>query len=121
MRTLIAIILALFLSTYSSAQSCSDWIEIVKTQHINSSAYESEDSKAVEKVTFYEVEKDSLTYYFAIVCLTTRSTFDCKEYIYQVSNSTELYYALAYKKNPAMAYWKYIKPHNKYLNCGRAY
>lgn len=79
--------------------------------------YQSYNSDAISKVTFYEIEIDYTKYYFAIVCFTKEYGFGCSEYIYQVGSSTKFNYATDYFSSAGKAFWKHIQPYSNVLDC----
>lgn len=99
-----------------NSQNCEKLIKTVKSKDSGTS-YRSYDSDAIAKVTFYSIYVDYKTLYFAIVCFKKEYSYNCNEYIYQVSSNTRLNYSLNYLDSAGKAYWKYIHPHRKNLNC----
>lgn len=114
-RTLILIIL--ILGTYKiSAQSCDKLIASVKEKSYGTS-YKSYNSDAISKVTFYTLDIDYKTHYFAIVCFKKEYSYNCDEYIYKVASNTKLNYSLNYYDSAGKAFWKYIHPYANVLEC----
>lgn len=110
------LICLLFASFKSISQSCHEWMYFVKTDS-DGQTYTSNDSDAISKVTFYEVEIENQNYYFAIVCFKKELNQGCDEYIYQVNYDTQTKYSMHYTKNARKAFWKYIQPYNNKLGC----
>ena len=111
------LILVLLISYFNiNAQSCEKIIEFVKSKDYGTS-YTSYDSDAISKVTFYSISVDYKTLYFAIVCFKKEYSYDCNEYIYQVSSNTRMNYSLNYLDSAGKAFWKYINPYKDNLNC----
>tara|TARA_R110002096_G_C14486574_1_gene714294 strand:- start:718 stop:1083 length:366 start_codon:yes stop_codon:yes gene_type:complete len=99
-----------------NAQSCDEYIEIVKSKSYGTT-YNSYTSTAISKVTFYDVRIDYQTLYFAIVCFKKEYSYSCSEYIYQVSSNTKMQYSMNYLDSAGKAFWKYIQPYNENLGC----
>lgn len=118
MKTLL-IIISFFLTTIYQdvyAQTCEEYIKIIKSKSYGTT-YNSYNSTAISKVIFYDVVIVYQTYYFAIVCFKKENSYNCNEYIYQVSSTTKLSYSLSYLDSAGKAFWKYIKPFNDNLEC----
>lgn len=98
------------------AQSCEELMQSIKSNHYGTT-YNSYNSDAISKVTFYDVTIDYSNYYFAIVCFKQKYSYGCNEYIYQVSSNTKFNYSLNYNSSAGKAFWKYIEPYNKNLGC----
>ena len=79
--------------------------------------YTGYDSDAISKVTFYDIYIDYETYYFAVVCFKKEYSLSCPEYLYQVGSNTKLNYSMNYMSSAGKAFWKYIEPYSKILNC----
>lgn len=112
------LIIALFLvvsATASYSQSCDEIMSQVKANAYGTT-YTSYGSTAISEVTFYQLDIDYETYYFAIVCFKNNHGY-CSEYIYQVGSNTESYYARNYRASAGRAYWNYIAPHGDNLGC----
>lgn len=77
--------------------------------------YNSFDSDAISKVTFYQITIEFKTYYFAIVCF--KKNYTCSEYIYQVGSDTQIKYSMNYLSSAGKAFWSHIQPYNSILNC----
>jgi len=93
-------------------------MELVKSKDFGTT-YPSYNSDAISKVTFYNVMIEYQTYYFAIVCFKGNNySILCTEYIYQVSSTTEMEYAMHYLASAGKAFWSSIQPYNKQLGCG---
>lgn len=99
-----------------NAQSCEEWMKYVKSESYGTT-YNSYNSDAISKVTFYNVMIDYTTYYFAIVCFKDKYSYNCREYIYQVGSNTKFNYSINYLNSAGKAFWKYIQPHNGNLGC----
>ncbi|MFN9115234.1 MAG: hypothetical protein ACK5XN_34685, partial [Bacteroidota bacterium] len=97
------------------AQSCEEYISSVKSSGFGTT-YFSSSSTAISRVTFYRVNLNYKTYYFAIVCF--KSSLGCSEYIYQVDSNTELNYSINYTRSAGEAFWEYIHPYRNVLGCG---
>jgi len=112
-----AIILFAFIAVclLSEAQSCDEILNWVKNRS-EGSTYTSISSDAISSVTFHEVENDNQTSYFAIVCFKNQNNRS-KEYIYQVSSTTETKYSMYYSASAGKAFWNYIRPHRDSLGC----
>ncbi len=117
MRKLIFLIFFISPTFGAKAQSCQEMMEYVQADSYGTT-YNSYTSDAISKVTFYEVVIDYTRYYFAVVCFKQQYSFDCNEYIYQVSSNTEMYYSMNYLTSAGKAFWKYIQPYNDNLDCG---
>ena len=106
----------LFSSSYLvKAQTCVDLIESVKSGY--GTTYSSPASDAISKVTFYTKMIDYRTYYFAIVCFKEQYSYSCNEYIYLVGSNTKMNYSLNYLDSAGKAFWAYIQPYHKNLDC----
>tara|TARA_R110001592_G_scaffold302297_1_gene574184 strand:+ start:650 stop:1042 length:393 start_codon:yes stop_codon:yes gene_type:complete len=103
-----------------NGQTCDEMMTFVKEESVGTT-YNSYTSKAISKVTFYDIVIDYKTYYFAIVCFKQEYSYGCNEYIYQVDSSTKLNYAMNYINSAGKAFWKYIQPYNKSLECGASF
>lgn len=114
MKKLLLFVLFISFNTYS--QSCQDILEFVKSKSYGTT-YTSYNSDAISKVTFYEVYIDYKTHYFAIVCFKQQYSYSCKEYIYKVASDTKLKYSLKYMSSAGEAFWEYINPYRKQLDC----
>ncbi|WP_418639455.1 hypothetical protein [Winogradskyella sp.] len=101
-------------------QTCDEMITFVKEESVGVT-YSSYTSKAISKVTFYDMVIDYKTYYFAIVCFKKQYGYGCNEYIYQVGSNTKFNYSLHYLNSAGKAFWKYIQPYNKSLECGASF
>mgnify|MGYP003675226325 FL=1 len=99
----------------AQAQNCEELMESVKSNY--GTTYTSYNSDAISKVTFYSVNIDFKTYYFAIVCFKQKYSFGCNEYIYQVGSNTKLNYSLDYYDSAGKAFWKHIQPYADVLGC----
>lgn len=97
------------------AQSCKEIMDYVKSSSYGTT-YTSLTSNAISKVTFYTINIDYTTQYFAIVCFKGK-TYGCTEYIYKVASSTKFNYALNYLNSAGEAFWKYIQPYSNELGC----
>ncbi len=109
---------AIFISCLytAKAQSCSEIMEFVKSKS-SGMTYYSYNSDAISKVTFYTVDIENQTYYFAIVCFKKENSYTSTEYIYQVSSGTRYNYSASYIESAGKAFWAYIHPYNKTLGC----
>lgn len=115
-KTLLIIYLILGASSVY-AQSCDDVMELVKSKSIGTT-YNSYNSDAISKVTFYTVNIDFQTYYFAIVCFKRNEySFTCDEYIYQVASNTKWNYSINYYESAGNAFWEHIQPYATVLGC----
>ena len=117
------LIISLFLllgSLQLNAQTCEELMEYVKEQSTGTT-YTSYMSEAISKVTFYTITVDYKTLYFAIVCFKQKYSYGCSEYIYQVGSSTKFNYSINYLNSAGKAFWKYIQPYNKSLECGASF
>ena len=115
-KKLFLVTLLICFSKLSNAQTCEEYMKLAKSQDYGTT-YNSYTSEAISKVTFYEVTIDYDTYYFAIVCFKNKYSFNCSEYIYLVGSQTKLNYSLHYLDSAGKAFWKYIHPYNKNLDC----
>lgn len=117
MKNIFLGIVFLFAMPYlSNAQSCQEMIDFVKAESYGTT-YNSYDSDAISKVTFYNIRIEYQTYYFAIVCFKQEYSYGCSEYIYQVGSNTKLNYSMYYLDSAGKAFWNYIQPYNNTLNC----
>ena len=116
MKKLFFATLLMFSFFYTNAQSCQDMIDLVKKDNYGTT-YSSPTSEAISKVTFYTKQIKYQTHYFAIVCFKKKYSYSCSEYIYQVASNTQLNYSMYYLESAGSAFWDYIKPYNKYLEC----
>lgn len=98
-----------------NAQSCEDVMKFVKSKNYGTT-YNSYNSEAISKVTFYDIMIDYQSHYFAIVCFKGQH-YGCTEYIYQVGSNTKFNYSLNYLDSAGKAFWAYIQPYNKNLGC----
>jgi len=96
--------------------SCQEIMEYVKSEN-SGTTYINYTSTAINKVTFYDITIDYKYYYFAIVCFKQEYSYTCSEYIYQVDSNTKFNYSLHYLESAGEAFWKFIHPYNKNLNC----
>jgi hypothetical protein len=115
MKNNLTLLLLLFWITAQS-QSCEELMEYVQSNSYGTT-YTSYTSDAISKVTFYTIIIDYKTYYFAIVCFKSKYSYNCSEYIYQVASDTKLNYSFNYLDSAGKAFWKYIQPYNKVLQC----
>ncbi len=99
-----------------NAQSCDELIQSVKSKS-SGTTYTSYDSKVISKVTFYSVNVDYKTLYFAIVCFKKQYSYRCSEYIYQVASTTKFNYSLDHYNSAGKAFWKHIQPYKDVLDC----
>ena len=97
---------------FKAQTSCNEILNMVKSKGYGTTYY-SINSDAIRQVTFYNVQIDYKTYYFAVVKFT--SSFN--DYIYQVSSNTQYNYSMAYLDSAGKAFWNYIEPYNKNLGC----
>lgn len=116
MQKYILILLITIGSLTSEAQSCEEIMSSVKSKS-NGITYTSYNSEVISKVTFYSINVDYKTLYFAIVCFKKEYSYSCNEYIYQVSSNTKLNYSINYYDSAGKAFWKYIQPHKDNLDC----
>ena len=115
MKKILVIIILTFGFLNVQAQSCQELLKTVKSNY--GTTYTSYNSDAISKVTFYSVNIDFKTYYFAIVCFKQKYSFGCNEYIYQVGSNTKLNYSLDYYDSAGKAFWKHIQPYADVLGC----
>ncbi|WP_281846761.1 hypothetical protein [Olleya namhaensis] len=116
MKKLLFALLFMLSSYIASAQSCEDMMDLV-TKDNYGSTYSSPTSDAISKVTFYSKQIEYQSYYFAVVCFKKEFSYNCTEYLYQVASNTQLNYSLHYLDSAGKAFWEYIKPYNKNLQC----
>ncbi|TYC08453.1 hypothetical protein ES677_14325 [Bizionia gelidisalsuginis] len=116
MKAIIITLLMLF-SINTRAQSCKEFMELVKSEN-SGTAYTSYTSSSISKVTFYEVSTNSTKLYFAIVCFKREYSINCNEYIYQVASDTKSNYSNNYYLSAGKAFGKYIAPYKNNLKCG---
>lgn len=102
--------------TIIHAQTCDEFMAYIKSTGYGTT-YASYNSDAISKVTFYTVTLDYQTHHFAIVCFKQNYSYGCSEYIYQVSSNTQLNYSMNYLSSAGKAFWTYIQPHNRNLEC----
>ncbi|MCF8274950.1 MAG: hypothetical protein K9I95_14080 [Flavobacteriaceae bacterium] len=113
--------LILVFGTYNlNAQSCEEIMEFVKSKSYGTT-YTSYDSEAISRVTFYTVNVDYKTLYFAIVCFKKQYSYSCNEYIYQVGSNTKLNYSLDHYDSAGKAFWKHIQPYSDVLGCSPSF
>jgi hypothetical protein len=117
MKSLLLLLLLTILSCSIKSQTCDELMEYVKKEGGFGTTYSSYSSDAISRVTFYQLSIDFQTYYFAIVCFKSKYSFQCSEYIYQVSSNTKSNYMREYHQSAGKAFWNYIQPHNKNLGC----
>jgi hypothetical protein len=114
------IIISVFLILFTFglyALSCEEIMHFVKSKDYGTT-YTSYNSTAISKVTFYSVYINYQMRYFAIVCFKPNEyTYNCSEYIYEVSSNTQLNYSMNYFESAGKAFWKYIQPYADILNC----
>lgn len=117
MKNLI-LILALFITSINAkAQTCDEVMEYVKKEGGYGTTYNSYNSDAISKVTFYQLTVDYNTLYFAIVCFKKEYSYSCTEYIYQVGSNTKFNYSMDYLNSAGKAFWEHIQPYNNKLDC----
>lgn len=116
-RLAIMAVLFHFYAASVSAQSCQDFIDFVKSED-RGTTYNSYNSEAISRVTFYDIRIDYQRYYFAIVCFKNKYTYNCTEYIYQVASNTRVNYSIYYLSSAGEAFWNYIQPYSNVLGCG---
>lgn len=97
-------------------QTCNEIMNFVKSESYGTT-YNSYTSDAISKVTFYDIMIDYQHYHFAIVCFKREYSFNCAEYVYQVSSNTKFNYSMNYMNSAGEAFWKYIQPYNQNLGC----
>lgn len=117
MRVFLSISIALLISISINAQSCSEFMQYVKSKGYGTT-YNSFNSDAISRVTFYQITVDYQTMYFAIVCFKQQYSVNCTEYIYQVGSTTKFNYAINYLNSAGKAFWEHIQPYNRNLGCG---
>jgi hypothetical protein len=115
MRKYLLLTSMLLSSVLLQSQTCSELMESITSNNYGTT-YNSYNSDAISKVTFYEVSENFKTYYFAIVCFK-KEYYGCNEYLYQVGSSTKLQYSMNYYSSAGKAFWKYIEPYNSNLDC----
>lgn len=99
------------------AQSCEDLIKYVKNESYGTT-YSSPVSEAISRVTFHSVTIEYTMYHFAIVCFKPSNySYGCNEYIYRVGSNTRMNYAMNYLNSAGKAFWNYIQPHHRNLEC----
>lgn len=117
MKKLILLVILTSSFCIVKSQSCEEVMKQVKAKS-SGMTFTSFNSDAISKVTFYDITVDYQNLYFAIVCFKSKNSFNCSEYIYQVSSNTKMYYSSNYLTSAGEAFWKYIQPHNTNLGCG---
>jgi hypothetical protein len=100
----------------SNPPTCQEIMTYLKSEG-SGTTYLSINSDAISKVTFYDCSIEYETYYFAIVCFKREYSLECAEYVYQVGSDCKMYYSMNYLTSAGAAFWKYIHPCNKYLQC----
>lgn len=115
MKTFLLIVLFSLGCFTTNAQSCEELMAYVKSESYGTT-YNSFNSDAISKVTFYEVSVNYQYHYFAIVCFK-REYYGCTEYIYQVESNTKSNYSRNYYNSAGKAFWKYIEPYSDNLGC----
>lgn len=115
MKKLLIISLISFAFISLKGQTCDELMQSVKSESYGTT-YNSYNSDAISKVTFYDIAIDYQYYYFAIVCFKGEY-YGCSEYIYQVNSNTKMYYSMNYLNSPGKAFWGYIHPYNDQLDC----
>lgn len=121
MRHLILILFFSLATNKVQAQSCDEIMRLVKSEGGYGTTYTSYNSDAISKVTFYQLTVDYKTLYFAIVCFKEKSSYGCTEYIYQVGSNTKHYYSMNYLASAGKAFWEYIHPYSKNLDCSPSF
>ena len=116
MRKHVFLILIVVGTNFTFAQSCEEIMDFVKSKSYGTT-YTSYDSEAISRVTFYTVNVDYKTLYFAIVCFKRQYSYSCNEYIYQVASDTKFYYSLDHYDSAGKAFWKHIQPYADVLGC----
>lgn len=115
-RKLLPILIVLILSmNQAHSANCDELLAYVKSKSYGTT-YQSYNSDAISKVTFYELTIDFQSHYFAVVCFKQKY-YGCTEYIYQVSSNTKLKYSLNYLQSAGKAFWEFIQPYNQNLGC----
>ncbi len=114
-KTIILLFIS-FINLNIYSQTCEELIESIELNNYGTT-YNSYNSDAISKVTFYDVFFDYTTHYFAIVCFKKNYGYGCNEYIYEVGRNTKLNYSLNYRESAGKAFWKYIEPYNENLDC----
>lgn len=100
----------------SKAELCAGLMQYVKTNGYGV-AYNSYNSDAISKVTFYTMTVDYENHYFAIVCFKRKYSSGCQEYLYRVASDTKSKYAQSYISSAGQAFWNYIEPYSDALGC----
>jgi len=113
MKKILLIVLTYVFTSIQAQSSCNEIIETVKLEGYGSTFF-SPSSEAVSQVTFYNVNIEYKTYYFAIVKFS--SSFS-KEYIYQVGSNTKMNYSMNYLTSAGKSFWKFIASYNENLKC----
>ena len=103
MKKKLLILILVFISFSSKAQSCDEIMEYVKSKGYGTT-YTTYDSEAISKVTFYNITIDYKTYYFAIVCFKKEYSYNCSEYIYRVGSDTKFNYSMDYLNSAGKAF-----------------
>lgn len=117
MKTFIILFALIFSGIQIKAQSCNEILRYVK-QKSTGTTYFSPSSSAISKVTFYELTVDYQKSHFAVVTFTSNYY---KEYIYMVGSNTRMNYSFEYLNSAGKAFWKYIEPYNKNLECAPSF
>lgn len=116
MKKFLLCLILFFGISKTNAQSCEEMMDYVKSESYGTT-YSSYNSDAISKVSFHSVMVDYQTHYFAIVCFKQQYSYNCNEYIYQVSSNTKFNYSMNYISSAGKAFWKYIEPYNENLGC----
>jgi hypothetical protein len=116
MKKILFCLILIFGMFNANAQSCQEIMSSVKSGNYGTT-YDSYNSDAISKVTFYDVTIDYQSYYFAIVCFKEKYSYGCNEYIYQVGSNTKSNYSMNHYNSAGKAFWKYIEPYNSNLGC----
>lgn len=121
MKLIVLLIALVFVAFNASTQTCEEIMDFVKSESYGYT-YNSFNSTAISKVTFYTVRIDYKSYYFAIVCFKPNEySYSCNEYIYQVGSNTKMYYSMYYLESAGSAFWDYIQPYADNLGCGPSF
>ena len=117
MRYILITLIFLLQVQNSQSQTCDDLIDQIEMNY-QASTYTSYTSTAISTVSFYTVNEDFKTHYFAIVCFKQEYGYGCNKYIYKVSSDTKWNYSVNYLSSAGEAFWDYIQPYANVLGCG---
>lgn len=117
MKRIILYSIFIFATLQASSQSCKELMDLVKSKG-SGSTMPCYNSDALSSVSFYDIEIENRTMYFAIVCFKRKGSYNCTEYIYQVASDTKMKFTMSFNQSAGEAFWKYIEPYGDNLNCG---